>query len=220
MNIDDNNGPNSDNDDNDDNARESLAKVHGPQGPRSEVPTSDNTRESLTQVPGSEAPNDDNTRESLTQDLGPGTEAQVPGIEAQDQDSLAEYSAREFEYLPNMPAEVKTVVNHMMIEASNLSNVDAAKIASIVARLLTRRPLTALTGKESEWNIDGTNKRCDSVVRRDGKYFDLSGKVFWHWVPMGNGRVKMHYTSNDSAIKITFPYLPNVVPEYREPKEG
>lgn len=67
------------------------------------------------------------------------------------------------------------------------------------------QPLTPLTGEDDEWNELGAgdyqNKRCATVFKRDGKAYDIEGRIFRE--PSG-----ACYTSRDSRVYVTFPYVP------------
>jgi len=99
------------------------------------------------------------------------------------------------------------------------SGFSAQYAIQILTRLMHFRPLTPLTGEDSEWNDvasygDGTimrwqNNRHSSVFKdADGSCYDIDGKVFWEWSRFfENGlAVKTYYTSRDSRVPVTFPY--------------
>lgn len=64
-----------------------------------------------------------------------------------------------------------------------------------------------LTGEDDEWSedIDGKgtyqNKRASHVFKKNGKAYDINGKVF-------TGPDGCSYTNKDSFVDITFPYTP------------
>lgn len=85
-------------------------------------------------------------------------------------------------------------------------------------------PIAPLTGEDWEWTDvaeynGGTlwqNKRCSRVFKdKDGAY-DIDGIVFYDWyMDEDTGeKYKSHYTSKDSRVRVTFPYVPKT--EYRE----
>lgn len=86
--------------------------------------------------------------------------------------------------------------------------------ASIVQQLFNKlagfKPLTPLTGEDSEWNDVShygggpcwQNKRCSHVFKdADGKAYDIQGIVFED----ENGAC---YTNGESRVYIKFPYMP------------
>lgn len=113
---------------------------------------------------------------------------------------------------------------HMMNEFANEghSGFSASYAINILTKLLDFKPLSPLTGDDDEWtNVReyGTephwqNKRKSSVFKdADGSCYDIDGKVFWEWcMPYEEGEkpYKSYYTSRDSRVPVTFPY---VVPE-------
>jgi hypothetical protein len=80
-----------------------------------------------------------------------------------------------------------------------------------------------LTGEDWEWsdvrhNSDGSihyqNKRCSHVFKDETGAYDINGKVFYEWYTDENGeKFKSHYTSRDSRVPVTFPYIPTTVYE-------
>lgn len=87
------------------------------------------------------------------------------------------------------------------------SGFSASYAAAILEKLLRFQPISPLTGEDSEWNLISElenlyqNKRCSHVFRENGKAYDIHGKVF----VQENGSA---YTSGDSRIYVTFPYVP------------
>lgn len=78
-------------------------------------------------------------------------------------------------------------------------------------RLAMFKPLSPLTGKDSEWNeIEPglyQNKRYSAVFKeKDGRVYNIDGKIF-----TDDGEV--WYSSKDSRIEITFPYIVPDAPE-------
>ena len=116
---------------------------------------------------------------------------------------------------------------HMIEEFSEEghSGLSASYAIMCLKRLLDWKPLTALTGEDDEWNDvtqygDGTvlyqNKRYSAVFKdKDGAY-DISGKVFWEWWQSEEtGKaLKSYYTSIDSRVPVTFPYVVPDEPVY------
>lgn len=91
------------------------------------------------------------------------------------------------------------------------SGFSASYALGILMKLMDYKPLTPLTGKDSEW-MDAShggepcwqNKRCTSVFKdSNGRTYDINGRVFRQ--PDGSC-----YTNSDSFVDITFPYTPKV----------
>jgi len=86
------------------------------------------------------------------------------------------------------------------------SGSSAPYCASMFKKLALFEPLCPLTGDDSEWNEVGNdtwqNIRCSHVFKGvDGKAYDIDGKIFREL----DG---CQYTSADSRVFITFPYIP------------
>lgn len=87
------------------------------------------------------------------------------------------------------------------------SGFSANYAVAILQKLLRLEPLSPLTGRDSEWNLISDkeklyqNKRCSHVFKENGKAYDINGKVF----VQENGSA---YTSADSRVDVTFPYVP------------
>ena len=90
------------------------------------------------------------------------------------------------------------------------SGSSAGYAIEYIKRALSFEPFSPLTGDDSEWtnvsDISGyicyQNKRCSHVFKDDDHAYDIDGKVFVD--PDGCA-----YTSRDSRIDITFPYMPS-----------
>ena len=91
-------------------------------------------------------------------------------------------------------------------------------------------PLVPLTGEDWEWSDvsefggrdDGPlyqNKRCSHVFKDSKGAYDIDGIVWydWHTDEKTGERHKVHFTSRDSRVPVTFPYTPKT--EYIERKE-
>ena len=113
------------------------------------------------------------------------------------------------------------------------SGFSAGYVINSLEKLLRWEPLSPLTGEEDEWtkldygddNIHYQNKRCSRIFKdSDGRAYDIDGKVFWEWYERdlepgeegypGKEKYKSHFTSRDSRVYITFPYVPTT--EYVE----
>src|ERR1035437_3216724 len=101
-----------------------------------------------------------------------------------------------------------------VLAKQNHSGFSSFFAISLFETLARYKPLTPLTGVDSEWvNVADEsgyplyqNKRCNHVfktVDTEGNYYayDLDGKVFRE--PSG-----VSYTNKDSRVTITFPYEP------------
>jgi hypothetical protein len=120
---------------------------------------------------------------------------------------------------------------HMIKEfaAEGHSGFSASYAISLLSKLLEFKPLSPLTGEDSEWNDvaqygDGTtlyqNNRRSSVFKdADGSCYDIDGKVFWEWYRTDNGDVsRSYYSCRESRMPVTFPYMIPEKPiyEYRQ----
>ena len=83
------------------------------------------------------------------------------------------------------------------------SGMSAPIIMGIIQRLWSWKPLTPLTGEDSEWNEVGSgqyqNRRCPSVFKDTYKAYYLDGRVFVE--PNGNT-----FTCGLSSVDIDFPF--------------
>lgn len=81
--------------------------------------------------------------------------------------------------------------------------------ASIVRQLFNTvadwKPLGPLTGDDDEWNEGAfgvfQNNRCSRVFKENDVAYDMDGVIFRN--PDGGC-----FTSNDSRVDVTFPYIP------------
>lgn len=96
-----------------------------------------------------------------------------------------------------------------VFEEEGHSGASAQYALSMLGKLLSFKPLSPLTGEDSEWNLISEedacyqNKRCPHVFKdRDGPY-DINGRVF---VREGGGS----YTNSESRVWISFPYTPKI----------
>ena len=91
------------------------------------------------------------------------------------------------------------------------------------------KPIAPLTGEDWEWiNIseysapdDGPvfqNNRCGTVFKDNTGAYCIDGKVFWEWISMpdiDDGKpFKSCFTSYESRVPVTFPYVVPEKPEY------
>ena len=99
-----------------------------------------------------------------------------------------------------------------LFDSQGHSGFSAAYTVNTFKRLAMYKPLTPLTGEDSEWNeIESgcyQNKRYSSVFKeKDGKAYNSEGKIFT------DDGGETWYTSKDSHIDITFPYVVPNEPE-------
>lgn len=94
-----------------------------------------------------------------------------------------------------------------MFSKQGHSGFSAGCVRSALERLLRFKPLTPLTGEDSEWDEIGNgkqqNKRCPSVFRNaDGTAYDINGIVVSY-----NGGITW-FPSKRFKKEVTFPYVP------------
>ena len=108
--------------------------------------------------------------------------------------------------------------------AEGHSGSSAPYTINMFKRLASFEPIAPLTGEDWEWNEVSErmgnkcwqNKRASHVFKDETGAYDINGKVFWEWAVSydddgkENGIHKSYYTSRDSRVPVTFPY---VVPE-------
>lgn len=129
-----------------------------------------------------------------------------------------------------MNVMMRNHILHMIEEFSKEghSGFSASYAISVLHSLLKFEPLSPLTGEDSEWTDVAEesgyplyqNKRCSRVFKNNDGAYDIDGKIFWEWhtdPSINDGRpFKSHYTSKDSRVPVTFPYLPTTVYEERK----
>lgn len=119
----------------------------------------------------------------------------------------------------------KQVVDLLNLFATHGHSGSSAPYAiNMFEKLAKFDPIAPLTGEDWEWNEVSAgvfqNKRCGRVFKQadrfNGQAYDIDGIVFWDWVTDKDTgeQYKSHYTSSDSFVPITFPYVPKT--EYRE----
>jgi hypothetical protein len=111
-----------------------------------------------------------------------------------------------------------------VFEGEGHSGFSAKYALDIFNRIANWKPISPLTGEDDEWNDIGEygngephfqNKRYSSVFKdKDGKAYDIDGRVFWCWVGSKEEPSKCHFTGNGSAVPVTFPYTPPDEPIY------
>ena len=100
------------------------------------------------------------------------------------------------------------------------SGFSASYVINAFSRLAKFKPLSPLTGEDDEWMEVSTgvfqNKRYSAVFKhgKDGIAYNIDGKVF-----TDDGEI--WYTSGDSRVNVTFPYVVPDKPEhvYRNKEE-
>lgn len=120
---------------------------------------------------------------------------------------------------------------HMVDEFSNEghSGFSASYAIQCLKRLLAYKPLSPLTGEDDEWTEVSEqmghkmfqNKRHSAVFKDETGAYNIDGKVFWSWATNEDTgeKFKSYYTSRDSRVYITFPYIVPDEPEYEERPE-
>ena len=117
-----------------------------------------------------------------------------------------------------MNVAMRKHILHMMNEFAEErhSGFSAGYAISILTKLLDFKPLSPLTGEDSEWSDVREygptpyyqNKRRSSVFKdADGSCYDIDGKVFWEWYKDEDDNIsKSYYTCFESRVPVTFPY--------------
>lgn len=132
--------------------------------------------------------------------------------------SLVEYAKAELALIRSgEPDEMQDAIEKCVLDLISLfagqghSGSSAPYVIGIVEKLMQFEPLTPLTGADDEWCevTEGTfqNKRCPHVFKENGEAYDIDGIVFRD--PDGSC-----FTSRDSRVPVTFPYVPKT--EYRD----
>jgi hypothetical protein len=98
------------------------------------------------------------------------------------------------------------------------SGSSAPYAIELFSKLAKFAPIVPLTGEDWEWVEVSTgvyqNKRASNVFKQadrfNGQAYDIDGKVFWEWYKDDAGEMfKSYFTSAESHVPITFPYVPN-----------
>ena len=153
---------------------------------------------------------------------------------------MVEFAKKEMDIIrltedDEMNGEMRKHILHMVEEFADEdhSGFSASYALSILQKVLAYKPLSPLTGEDSEWNYvvesgfgDSfyQNNRHGSVFKegKDEEAYDIDGKVFWNWYtdPKTGEKSKSHYTCKESRVPVTFPYTVPETPiyEYRESK--
>lgn len=109
------------------------------------------------------------------------------------------------------------------------SGTSAPYALNVFDTLARYKPIAPLTGEDWEWNNiseyserDGgpvfQNNRCGTVFKNNDGAYNIDGKVFWEWVynpEIDEGKpFKSYFTSYESRVPVTFPYVVPEKPEY------
>ena len=90
-----------------------------------------------------------------------------------------------------------------LFAAEGHSGMSASVAANTAKHVIMFRPLTPLTGEDSEWIEVGAgvfqNRRCSSIFKENGQAYRSDGKVFRE--PSG-----VSYTGRDSRVAVAFPW--------------
>ena len=136
---------------------------------------------------------------------------------------LVDYAKSELDlaFPPETRDNMQEFINNNILEIVKVfsdqghSGMSASYVISKLTRLLKFKPLTPLTGEDSEWRDTYGNHqqniRYSSVFREDkdnNKAYDIDAKVF------SDDNGKSWYTNINSRAHITFPYMPPDKPEY------
>lgn len=94
------------------------------------------------------------------------------------------------------------------------SGSSAPYAVRLFEKLAMFEPIVPLSGDDAEWNDVGDglyqNNRCSHVFKENGVAYDSTGRVFRD--PDGGS-----YTSKDSRVNVTFPYVPKTEYVDRKP---
>ena len=125
-----------------------------------------------------------------------------------------------------MRKHILHMINEFALEGHSGSS--ASYTIECLEKLLRFEPLSPLMGTDDEWTdvaeYNGSpmwhpmwqNNRCSRIFKDESGAYDIDGKVFWSWHTGEDGeKYKSHFTSRDSRVYITFPYVPTTVYEER-----
>lgn len=125
--------------------------------------------------------------------------------------NLVSHAKRELALLGGEDCEMQQAMNKHIIKMLMVfadeghSGFSASYARGIISDLLAYKPLTPLTGEDSEWVevSEGTkqNNRHHSVFMENGKAYDIDGRVF-------EDASGSRYTNYNSRVNVTFPYTP------------
>jgi hypothetical protein len=144
--------------------------------------------------------------------------------------SIYDHAERELDLIGmtddgDMNGMMRKHILHMIEEFAKErhSGFSASYAIQCLEKLLRFEPLSPLTGEDWEWfdvaeMSSGPlwqNSRCSRVFKDENGAYDIDGKVFWEWYtdPETGEKYKSHFTSKDSRVPVTFPYIPTTVYE-------
>ena len=137
-----------------------------------------------------------------------------------------QYAEREFKlagwlnddgtYCDPMQEKVCNHILHLLDEFfdGGHSGSSGAYVLNVFDRLARYMPLQPLTGEDEEWeekeNGQFQNTRCSRVFKKDGKAYDIEGKVFSELLRTEDGEeYEARFTNKDSHVPVEFPYTPS-----------
>lgn len=107
--------------------------------------------------------------------------------------------------VPPFSIQWSVLIFNFIAFALTMSGMSAGYAISLITPLLKQEPVGPLRGTDDEWVevSDGCfqNKRCSHVFKKNGKAYDIEGKIFED----DNGCC---YTSRESRVDVEFPYVP------------
>lgn len=134
--------------------------------------------------------------------------------------NLVEWAKNELDRIGDKDDEMQQLMNSQILQIVELfashghSGFSASYALNIITRLLDWKPITPLTGDDSEWNEIGDNEyqnnRCYSIFKKNGQAYNVSGKSF------SDDGGKTWWTRggiDGSRVNITFPYTVPSEPE-------
>ena len=134
----------------------------------------------------------------------------------------AGYHANDTEDGPNKWLRDGTLELLKVFGAQGHSGMSVPLALDLFSKLASHEPLTPLSGDDGEWVDVGDgvfqNNRASNVFKdADGSAYQIDGIVFWEWFTDEDGeKSKVSFTSKDSRVPVTFPYVVPDKPEYRE----
>lgn len=136
----------------------------------------------------------------------------------------AGYHADDPEDGPNKWLREGTLELLKVFGAQGHSGGSAPFAISLFETLASHKPLTPLSGDDSEWvevDEDGlcqNNRASDVFKDADGQAYQIDGIIFWEWYTdeETGEKSKVYFTSRESRVPVTFPYTIPEKPEYRE----
>jgi len=142
---------------------------------------------------------------------------------AEDELEAAGYSASDTEEGPNKWLREGTLDLLKVFVNQGHSGMSAPFALELFSALAANKPLTPLSGNDSEWMEVGKgtwqNKRASNVFKcADKGAYNIEGIVFWEWWIDGETgeKYKSYFTNAYSRVPVTFPYTVPEKPEYRE----